>query len=67
MSVEQCFYYCKSQFKLYPSEFDPQKKRSTINTIVMLVYIIQVEWEGKKLAAALFIDVKRVLDHFSKC
>ena len=43
-----------------------RKERSTIDAVATLVYVVQESWEEKKLAAALFIDIKGAFDHVSK-
>lgn len=43
-----------------------RKKRSTINVLSALVYMVQEIWENKKLAGALFMDIKEVFDHVSR-
>ena len=43
-----------------------RKERSAIDVVAMLVHGVQEKWQQKKLAAALFMDVKRAFDHVSK-
>ena len=43
-----------------------RKKRSAIDAMAMLVHIVQEKWSEKKLAGALFIDIKGAFDHISR-
>lgn len=43
-----------------------QKKRLAINMMTILVYTIYEKWEEKKLAPALFIDIKEVFNYILK-
>ena len=43
-----------------------RRERSAINAVATLVHAVQEKWEEKKLAAALFMDVKGAFDHVSK-
>ena len=43
-----------------------RKERSAIDAVATLVYTVQEKWEEKKLAAALFMDVKGAFYHVSK-
>lgn len=43
-----------------------QKERAAIDTIATLIYIMQEQWEEKKLSTALFMDVKAVFNHVSE-
>ena len=52
--------------KLYPGQMGAQKERCAIDAVASLVYEVQQRWSEKKLAAALFVDVKRAFDHVSK-
>ena len=45
---------------------DAQKKRSAIDILSVLVYMVYNTWENKKLIGALFIDVKGAFNHVSK-
>ena len=40
--------------------------RATYNAVAVLVYTVQENWSKKKLAGALFIDVKEVFNYISK-
>ena len=42
------------------------KKRSVIDTVAAVIHTVQEKWKDKKLAAALFMDVKGAFDHISK-
>lgn len=37
-----------------------------IDAVAMLVHKVQEKWEQKKLARALFMDIKGAFDHVSK-
>ncbi len=43
-----------------------RRERSAIDAVATLVHVVQEKWEEKKLAAALFMDVKETFDHVSK-
>ena len=43
-----------------------RKGRSAIDAVATLVHTVQEIWAEKKLAAALFMDVKGAFDHVSK-
>ena len=43
-----------------------RKERSAIDAVATLVHTIQQRWEEKKLAAALFMNVRGAFDHVSK-
>lgn len=43
-----------------------QKERSAIDAFAPLVHKVQEMWQEKKLAAALFMDVKGAFEHVSK-
>lgn len=58
--------FCEDYSKLYSGQMGGQKERSAIDTVATLVHTIQEKWEKKKLAAALFMDVKRASDHVLK-
>ena len=45
---------------------DARKERSAIDAVSVLVHTVQESWEAKKLAGALFIDVKGAFDHVSR-
>ena len=43
-----------------------RKEQSAIDAVAMLVHTVQENWSKKKLAEALFMDVKGAFDHVSK-
>ena len=43
-----------------------QKNRLAIDVVAMLVHMVQGKWEHKKLAVALFMDVKGAFNHVLK-
>lgn len=58
--------YCEDYSKLYAGQIRVWKNKSAIDAIVTPVYTIEEKLEKKKLATALFIDVKGVFDYVSK-
>ena len=58
--------YCESYSTLYLGQMGGRKERSAIDAVAALVHRVQEKWEDKKLAAALFMDVKEAFDHVSK-
>lgn len=60
---EQLLKFCKAYSKLYPRQISVEKKRSAIDPMTLLIYIVQESWLQNKLARALFINVKRAFDH----
>ena len=59
-------HYCEDYSKLHPGQMGGRKERSAIDAVATLVHVVQEKWEEKKLAAALFMDVKGAFDHVSK-
>lgn len=49
--------------KLHQKQIEDQLKRFAIDAIVSLIYEVEQQWFKKKLAAALFIDVKKAFDY----
>ena len=43
-----------------------RKEKCAIDVVGSFVYEVKQRWAGKKLAAALFMDVKETFDHVSK-
>lgn len=64
--AEQLSEFCKAYSKLHPRQIRAGKKQSTIDVVAMLVYTMQKNWLKKKLAGALFINVKDGFDHILK-
>ena len=64
--AEQLSQYCESYSKLHPGQMSGRKERSAIDAVAILIHTVQERWEEKKLAAALFMDVKGAFDHVSK-
>ena len=58
--------YCEDYSKLHAGQMGGRKERSAIDAVAILVHTVQEKWEEKKLAAALFMDVKGAFDHVSK-
>lgn len=66
VAAEQLSQYCEGYSKLYPGQMGGRKERSAIDAVATLVSPVQESWQEKKLAAALFMDVKGTFDHVSK-
>lgn len=64
--AEQLSQFCEKFSKLHPSQIGGRKEKLAIDAVAVLVHTVQESWEEKKLAAALFIDVKGAFDHISK-
>ena len=64
--AQELFCYCKNFSKLHQGEMGGRKERSAIDAVATLVHTVQEKWEEKKLAAALFMDVKGAFDNVSK-
>lgn len=64
--AEQLSHYCESFSKLHPGQMGGRKERSAIDAVAILVHTVHEKWEEKKLAAALFVDVKGAFDHVSQ-
>lgn len=60
------FQYYTSYSKLYPKQIKSQKQNSAINAVAILVNIIKKKWKKKKLADAIFIDVKTTFNYIAK-
>ena len=58
--------YCEMYSKLHSGQMGGRKERSAIDAVATLVHTVYEKWEEKKLAAALFMDVKGAFDHVSK-
>ena len=51
--------------KFYPSQIETQKKQLAIDTVAMLVYIVQEKW-SKKASKWFIYGSKKTFDHISK-
>ena len=58
--------YCENYSKLHPGQMGGRRERSAIDAVATLVHTVHEKWEEKKLAVALFMDVKGAFDHVSK-
>ena len=58
--------YYEIYSKLHRRQMGDQKERSAIDVVVTFVHTVHEKWEEKKLAAALFMDVKGAFDHVLK-
>lgn len=58
--------HCEKFSKLHQGQMGARKQRCAIDAVASLVYKIEESWAEKKLAAALFMDVKGAFDHVSK-
>ena len=61
--AEQLSHFCEAHSKLHPSQMGGRKDRSAIDAVAKLVHIVQEKWSEKKIAGALFMDVKGAFDH----
>lgn len=61
--AQQLALYCETYSKLHSGQMNTQKNRSAINDVSILVHRVQKSWEEKKLAEALFMDVKGAFDN----
>ena len=64
--AEQLSHYCEKHFNLHPGQMDGRKERSVIDAVATLAHTVQERWAEKKVAAALFMDVKGAFDHVSR-
>lgn len=64
--AEQLSHYWESDSKLHLGQMGGRKETSAIDAVAIPVHTVQKGWEEKKLAAALFMDVKGAFDHVSK-
>ena len=64
--AKELSHYCEDYSKLHPGQMGGRRERSAIDAVATLVHAVQEKWEEKKLAAALFMDVKGAFDHVSK-
>ncbi len=64
--AEQRSQFCEKFSKLHLGQIGGPKKRSAIDAVTVLFHTVQERWKEKKLAAALFMDVKGSFDHVSK-
>lgn len=58
--------YYEKFSKLYQKQIRAWKQWYAIGVIALLIYKIEESWVEKKLAAELFINVKRAFNHLSK-
>ncbi len=66
MVAQELSQYSEDYSKLHPGQMGGRKERSTIDAVATLIHTVQEKWQEKKLAAALFIDVKGAFDRVSK-
>lgn len=64
--AEQLAQYCEADSKLHPGQMGARKERSAIDAVAVWVHTVQEKWAEKKLAGALFMDVKGAFDHVSR-
>lgn len=58
--------YCEKFSRLHPGQMGARKQRCAIDAVASLVHKVQESWAEKKLAVALFMDIKGAFDHVSK-
>ena len=66
MVAQELSQYCEDYSKLHAGQMGGRKERSAIDAVAILVHTVQEKWEEKKLAAALFMNVKGAFGHISK-
>ena len=64
--AEQLSQLSENFLKLHQGQIGARKERFAIDAVASLVYEVEQRWAEKKLAAALFMDVKGAFDHVSK-
>ena len=64
--AKELSHYCEDYSKLHLGQMGGRRERSAIDAVATLVHVVQEKWKEKKLAAALFMDVKGAFDHVSK-
>ena len=64
--AEQLSQFCESFCKLHVGQMGARKERCAIDAVALLVQRVEEIWAEKKLAAALFMDVKGAFDHVAK-
>ena len=64
--AEQLSHFGEINGKLYKGQMGAKKHRSAIDTAVLLIQKVQEVWESRKIAGALFMDVKGAFDHVSR-
>ena len=58
--------FCEAFSKLHSGQMGARRQRCAIDAVASLVHKVQESWAEKKLAAALFMDVKGAFDYVSK-
>ena len=58
--------YCETYSKLHMGQMGARKQRCAIDALASLIHRVQESWAEKKLAAALFMDVKGAFDYVSR-
>ena len=64
--AEHLSQYCEAYSKLHQGQMGARKEQSAIDAVAILVHSVQEKWSEKKLAGALFMDVKGAFDHVSR-
>ncbi len=64
--AEHLSQYCEAYSKLHQGKMGARKEQSAIDAVAILVHSVQEKWSEKKLAGALFMDVKGTFDHVSR-
>ena len=54
---------CEAELKLHKRQMSVRKKRCAINVVVAMLHKMQKIWSRKRLAEALFMNVKEAFDH----
>ena len=58
--------FCEVNEKLHKGQMGARKYRSAIDAAALLIQKVQEAWESRKIAGALFMDVKGAFDHVSR-
>lgn len=66
MIADQLSYSSENFLKLHQRQMGARKKRFAIDAVASLIHEVEQQLSKKKLAAALFMDVKGAFDHVSK-
>lgn len=64
--AKELFHYYENYSGLHLGQMGGQREKSAIDAVATLVHTVQEKWREKKLAAALFINVKEAFDNIPK-
>ena len=63
--AEQLLQFCKANGKLHKGKMGTRKHVLAIDAAALLIQKVQEVWQSRKIAKALFMDVKGAFDHVS--